>query len=139
MRKTESVSISGTTYHLQQLGAKQGRAVLSRLIKLGSVFAADDEAAAVKQFADSLTEENLAYFCDAFATNTAITPAGADASTRLMLADQFDNHFAGEYGSMVKWLWASIKLNYASFLGELQSGEGMPALLQNLTPKKPNP
>jgi hypothetical protein len=139
MRKVETVVISGVSYHLQQLGAKEGRAVLARLIKMGSAFAADDEAVAVKQFADSLTEENLAYFCEAFAKVTAFTPEGQPDTTRLLLKDQFDDHFAGAYGAMVKWLWASIKCNFASFLGELQGGEGMPSLLQNLVPRKANP
>ena len=139
MRKVDTRVIKGDSYHIQQLGAKQGRAVLSRLIKLGSVFASDDEAAAVKQFADSLTEENLSYLCDTFAANTALTPAGSESSVRLLLSDQFDNHFAGRYDAMVLWLWESIKANYGNFLEGLGNEEGLPSLLQGLTPKKPNP
>ena len=30
-----------------------------------------------------------------------------------------DEHFAGQYGAMMKWLWAALETNYASFLSDM--------------------
>lgn len=117
---TKSHVISGTTYDIQQLGAKLGKKILMRLFRsVAPAFAADEPGDALATFAKSMTDEDLDYLCDAFAKVTMVQPDGGAPDARVLLADRFDTHFAGKYGQMLKWLWAAIDTNFETFFDDL--------------------
>jgi hypothetical protein len=130
MRESKTHLINGFNYTVSQLGAKEGRRVLARILRsvAGAATAAGDlardggdatEAAlsGVAKLVENLSDADVDYLCDTFAATTMVGPEGQDVA--LPLKDQFNEHFAGKYGDMVKWLWASLETNYGSFLGGL--------------------
>lgn len=151
MRESRPHTIDGFTYTIQQLGAKQGRIVLARVLRVvaGAAAAAQDQSdpleaagAAVGKLAESLTDAEIDYLCDTFAKTTLVGPEGTDKA--VPLADKFDDHFAGRYGAMIKWLWAALETNYSSFLSDLGLDVGalvagaktaMVGTLQSQTPR----
>ena len=130
MRESKQHNINGFTYTISQLGAKEGRRVLARILRsvAGAATAAGElakeggdatEAAlsGVAKLVENLSDADVDYLCDTFAATTTVGPEGKDVA--LQLKDCFNEHFAGRYGDMVKWLWASLETNYGSFLGGL--------------------
>lgn len=76
-----------------------------------------------------LSDEDLDYFCDAFAKSTQLQAT----NTYVGLDTTFDEHFAGKYGAMFRWLWACLKLNYNGFLAEFGiSAEALESLLESI-------
>jgi hypothetical protein len=114
MRETKTVTISGVEYQITQLGAKQGRAVLARLLKI--LGPAAEATNPVVELSKTVTEDELEFLCSTFAKVTQFSP---ESGKLFLLADQFDLHFAGKYGEMFQWLWACLEANYATFLGGL--------------------
>jgi hypothetical protein len=114
MRKSVTKDIDGITFTIQQLGAKDGRRVLTRITKVvGSGFAGDSFAAAVQ----ALTDADVDFLCDTFAANTTYSEDGGQHTYEL--AKLFDEIFADKYGTMLRWLWACLEVSFGSFLGEL--------------------
>ena len=124
MREVLDHVIDGTTYKIQKLGAKVGKRVLARMIRLvGPAIEAENT---LEKLCSALTDEQLDFFCDTFAAATRLSPEDKP-EVELRLTDVFDDHFAGRYGAMMKWLKASVETNYANFFDEL----GLtPALLE---------
>lgn len=114
MRETKCHTIDGFTYTIQQLGAKQGRIVLARVIRI--VAGAAESADPIAKLASTLTDAEVDYLCDTFAKTTQFGLEGTDKI--FLLGDKFDDHFAGRYGAMVKWLWAALETNFSSFLAD---------------------
>lgn len=130
MRESRTHLINGFSYTIQQLGAKDGRRVLARLLR--SVAGAAGEAsdlvkegsngaeaalAGIAKLVENLSDADVDYLCDTFAPTTLYGPEGKDV--QLQLKDSFNDHFAGKYGDMVRWLWAALETNYASFFDGL--------------------
>lgn len=113
--ETKSHTINGFTYDIAQLGAKQGRIVLARVLRIVGVAA--EAADPVAKLASALTDAEIEFLCDTFAKTTMF--GQADTGNRVPLKDQFDLHFAGRYGDMIQWLWAALMVNYESFFSEL--------------------
>lgn len=123
MRKQETVTIDGDEYEITQLGAIEGRRVLTKLLKLagpalGALAGAgklDETAigAALTSAAEELDEATLDSLCETFGANSTVR--NGDRRPKLE-AVVFDNHFAGRYMAMTKWLIACLKLNFADFL-----------------------
>lgn len=119
MRETVSKSIDGFEYQIQQLGAKQGKTVMARMLR---VFAPAAEASdPIAKLAAALTDAELDFLCDTFAKVTQFSAADKPQAV-LRLSDFFDDHFAGRYGAMVKWLWACVEVNYGTFLADVGLG-----------------
>ena len=114
MRTSSTEIIDGIPFTIQQLGAKAGRKVLTRLTKVvGSGFADDSFTAAMT----ALTDNDIDFLCDTFASATTYTIDGG--AHVFELAADFDELFAGKYETMLLWLWACLKINFESFLSRL--------------------
>lgn len=132
MRESKIHTIDSYVYTVQQLGAKQGRIVLARMLRvIGPAAEAQDSVA---KLAASLTDDEVNYLCDTFSKATQVSKS-EDLSRSVALSDVFDDHFAGRYGAMVKWLWAALDTNYASFLGDLGLAGALDAAKAAMTPK----
>lgn len=119
MLRAEERDIGGLKYKITQLGAVKGRAVALRLVKaIGPAFASlagkgKLEEALPGLFANlSLDENDLTYFCDAFAEKTFVFTADGKMPR---LDNVFDVHFAGKYRDMMGWLIACVEVNYSDF------------------------
>lgn len=132
-RQTERKTIGKTTYIVTQMGALAGRSVLFRLTKLlgpvsGAIGAGGGDVekmllGALESWSATAKEEDFLHLCDAFITDTMIElPLTTGAMLSQKLTDHFNDHFAGHYGDMMLWMVFAIKVNFATFLGEILSG-----------------
>ena len=148
MRKKEkSPAIDGFEYEVTQLGAIEGKRLLVTLSKI--VLPA--LGAGIKDAPDDLTKLSLSKLkldlgsalsalvssadvaaVDGIVNKLAETtevygPGFGDAGAPLMR--NFDDHFAGRYESMVKWLGFALRVNYGGFFPEKsqKSEEAAPA------------
>jgi hypothetical protein len=129
MRDVKSKVIDAYNYRIQQLGAKQGRAVLARLMKLmGPIADADNEGEAFAKIAASISDDDLDYFCRVFGAATQFHAVTDDKRVFQLDEATFDEHFAGRYGEMLKWLWACIDANFANFFAGLGINPQLPDL-----------
>src|SRR5271166_4856208 len=128
MRESRQHTIGDFTYTIQQLGAKEGRIVLARVLRVvaGAASAAqatDDPleaaGAGIAKLVEGLSDAEITYLCDAFSRTTMFGRTGTTDGLRLSDGVNFDEHFAGQYGAMMKWLWAALETNYASFLSDM--------------------
>jgi hypothetical protein len=126
MRDVQEHVIDGFTYKVEKLGAKIGKRVLARMIRLvGPAIEAENT---LDKLCTAFSDEQLDFFCDTFAAATRFS-AEDKPEIEFLLKDKFDEHFAGRYGAMMQWLKASVETNYANFFDEL----GLtPALLEGL-------
>ncbi len=132
MFKTDSKTIGGLEYRVSQLGAVKGRAVFLRIVKLvGPAIASVVKGGKIDMknvdLGDlfkrvELTEEDLTFFCDAFAEKTFVVLPDKKAPR---LDHVFDAHFAGKYGDMMQWLVFCVSVNFADFFvaAELDAAE----------------
>jgi hypothetical protein len=123
--KQESARIGAHTYKVTQLDALKGRRAFTRLAKLlGPAFAqlqgegTDDEkvARALTSLVDRMSEDDVDFFCDAFAELTEVS-GGAYKKAAPQLDTVFATHFAGNYLEMTRWLIFAMKVNFSSFFG----------------------
>lgn len=116
MREVQIHNIDGTDYRIQQLGAKVGKTVLMRLFRIAgpAMEAKDDEQ--VTRLLGALGDAEVDFLCETFAKTTAVCMTNAKGQAcELELSNIFDEHFAGKYDLMLKWLWACIKANFETF------------------------
>jgi hypothetical protein len=143
MQKTETVQIDGDEYELTQLGALEGRKILTKLLhllgpSLQELAAAETLnekaiAAALAKALETLDEATLEQLCDAFGKKSTVTVADKKPA---LTGAIFDQHFAGRYLAMMKWLVASMRLNFLDFLdaAQLEQLKNLPGLAK-ATPK----
>jgi hypothetical protein len=139
MLEQKTVTVDGREYLLFQLGAKSGRKVMVRLTKVlggaagelaqGEGFDEETIARFIRSVAQQLNEVDFEYVCDIFAKSTRVV----EGERQPMLSDVFDEHFAGRYYGMVKWLGECLAFNFSDFLG----GSGPGSLLAGLAGKGP--
>ena len=113
--------IGGVTYKVFQLGALTGRAALVRLVKLmGGALSGDrrDVGSIIAKVAESLSESDVAYFCDLFAPQTTVTTAPGKSPK---LDTIFDLHFAGKYMELFEWLRFCVEVNFGNVFTGLAS------------------
>lgn len=126
MLETQRRDIGGVTYEVRQLDAVRGRRVFMRFAKvvapaLGALKAAGkmapDEALAhaLGQLVNGVTEDDLDFFCDAFAPTTCMV----EGSKRPELAKCFELHFAGRYLELLQWLAFCFEVNFGTFFQKL--------------------
>jgi len=142
------------TYRVTQFGAKQGRGLLVRLLKLAgpSLGAAlsslaqgqhkEVEAAlaaglsqGLYELAERLTESEVGSMLDDFAKQTVIVLG--DREPRL--SDVFDAHFAGRYDEMLLWAKFCLEVNYASFFGGSNGERGLAGRILTVLSASPSP
>ena len=124
--------IGAHTYRVTQLGAKAGRNVLVRLVKLGGPGVgalvggigrggkegtADSALAlgvgdALHALSLRLREDEVGALMDEFALHTVVVKP---ADIELRLSDIFDDHFAGRYDEMLAWTRFCMEVNFSSF------------------------
>lgn len=123
-------TIDGVVYTVTQLGAKKGRRIWLKLMqvaaaplkelsaqkKLDQAAIASALATAIESLDDETTESLYAAFGE---TCTVLLPTG---NNPYLKDEVFDQHFAGNYIAMSKWLWECIAFNFASFLGDTSIG-----------------
>ena len=132
-RKTASIVIDGVTFEITQLGAVEGSDLYARLAAAIGPTIADGPLAGL---ADSSAEAKIAALAikglaglpTELWTDLRIKFAGTTkvqaGEVMLTLGDgrtlpaegTFDQHFAGRYGHMTRWLMACLKHNFADFL-----------------------
>lgn len=127
MQKTETVQIDGDEYELTQLGALEGRKILTKLLQmigpslqeLAAAETLNEKAmgAAVAKALESLDEGTFELICDVFGKRTTVL---VDGKKPALTGPVFDQHFAGRYLAMMKWLFACMKLNFFDFLDAAQ-------------------
>lgn len=124
--KTVEVNVDGTRFEITQLGALEGGRVLSKLLKAASPalgdladaekLSIDTVLGALSRVVHELDEDLLAYLCGVFVQKTRCY-IGPDTAPHMTPAS-FDQHFAGQYMGLSKWLFEHLKLNFPDFLGE---------------------
>jgi len=119
MREAATKQIGESQYRVTPLGAKKGMRVLSRItsilgdtVKAGAKTEAEAKAAFVSKL---MSEDDLSFFCDQFAPNTAVSVDGGKKWPTL--SDVFDAHFMANYREMIEWVSFAIEVNFGSFFG----------------------
>lgn len=134
-REVKEREICGHRYRVTLLGAKAGRAMTVRLLRLvgptlasfveGTVHGRDGAesiaigaADAMRELAKHVNADELAAISDELARFTVVV---LDAEREPQLLGIFDDHFAGRYDAMFGWLAFAIEANFASFFGGTDS------------------
>lgn len=142
-RKTITVAIDDCKYELTMLGATEGLSVYNRLLKaLGPVVrgiiadpgiiaaqkkTGDDAdeglglrvAGVIFQGFEAMPVEFTVELAGLFAKHSKVSKEGAWLP--LDVVDIFDQHFAGRYAHMTRWLIEHLKLNFSDFLARAAS------------------
>lgn len=122
-REQKSKVIGNFEYQVTQLGATEGRKVFTRLAKLLGAGAGSKEP--IAGILAALNDEDVGYLCEVFAKVTFVK---IDEKRSPQLSGIFEEHFAGQYNGMVKWLLFCLELNFASFFQEIgvaMTGSGL--------------
>lgn len=150
-RKTVSVALDGESYQLTQLPSTEGLGIYSKLLRLlgpmirsalsdpavtggakASVAAEDPEklqlsdsaglkiASIIIQGFETLDTTFLLELAQSFSKVTMVKLEGS-GFVEMSAGDIFDQHFAGRYAHLTRWLLAHLKLNYSDFLAGLAS------------------
>jgi hypothetical protein len=142
-------TIGGHTYRVSQLGAKSGRIMLLRLIKLvgsgaaagisslgsGAAKSIEDLIArgsgdAINELLHRLDEGEVSSILDELAKHTSVVIVEGKESREPLLSDVFDIHFAGAYDEMLAWARFALEVNFGSFFaGSSGFGSAIKSLL----------
>ena len=150
---TRERTIGEHTYRVSQFGAKHGRGMLVRLVKLagpslGAALSAlaqgklsEFEAAlayalsqGVFELSERLNADEFSSVLDDFAKHTVVVIG--DKEPRL--SDVFDQHFAGRYDAMLQWAGFVVECNYGSFFVG-SNGAGLLSRLRAVLSASPSP
>lgn len=124
MLPKKSKDIGSCKYTVTMLGAIKGREVLTKLAKLiapalegmdGKEFTEASMARMLGKLLKELNTNDISYFCEAFTENTEVLLPDGKAP---YLHHIFDEHFAGKYLEMTKWLIFCIEVNFGNFFVE---------------------
>jgi hypothetical protein len=129
MLKSQSREIGGTTYEVQTLSTEPGLRLFFQLAKL----VGPATASALKQWqtkemtpqmfaagiAEFMSQLQYATFMDFVSTfQESTTVVGANGN-KAKLSDMKAIAFAGDYGSLMKWLGFCLEVNFKSFFVDL--------------------
>lgn len=145
--------IGSHTYRVTQFGAKQGRALFVRILKLAgpSLSAALSSIAQGKpgafeaviavglsqgfyEFAARITEDEVGSVLDDCAKHTVVVIGEKEPR----LSDIFDQHFAGRYDEMLSWAAFVLECNYGSFFVG-SNGAGLLSRFRAVLSASPSP
>ncbi len=125
--ESQQKQIGTNTYEVTQLNAIKGRAVFTRFAKMVAPIVGEISSDAAgkdvnerltKAFASLLgnvSEEDMNFFCDAFAPTTCLVIDEGGRTRRPNLKELFGLHFAANYAEMLGWLYFCIEVNFGSF------------------------
>lgn len=120
----KSTVIGEYEYTVTQLPARQGKSVAVRLGRILAPLAKEgadgeeaDKAAGLVALFEKLDDKDVDFLCDVFMKTTSFHKLGDMKQPEL--SHFFDEHFAGRYGQMFKWLQFCAEVNFGSFLGEV--------------------
>lgn len=118
------------TYETATLDAIKGRRAFVRLFNtIGNVLSgADSTLDVASNVMSKLTAADLDHFCDLFGAVTTVTGGDYGDKTPLLVAQTFQNHFAGNYLDMAEWLAFCIEVNFGNFF------DGIQGLIQRVAP-----
>jgi len=156
-RAVKDKIIGGHRYEVTLLGAKQGRAMLVRLVRLmgpatagfieGTLHAKGDltvslasgASDAIRELSQRITEAEFATVSDELARFTVVH---LDHEHAPKLDAIFEDHFAGRYDVMLQWFGFALEANFSSFFDGTASGkstlaERLKALTSLLAPSRP--
>ena len=122
MLHTEEKQIGDHTFKISQLGSREGRRILVRLIKLlgpalGEIVESRGNieqaiGAGLSDLARNITNDDLTDLCQTFGNSTEVIIEGKPVRLSIDFQEIF---FAGRYGAMMKWLKACLEVNFADF------------------------
>ena len=138
-RDTVERQLGEHVYKVTLLGAKAGRAMSVRLLKLlgpalssfleGLAVGKDGEQAlalgaaeAMRALVKQLTAEDCASIMDELAKATVVV---LDAEREPQLDRIFDDHFAGRYDQMLQWFAFALEVNFRSYFLDWLSDRGL--------------
>ncbi len=148
MISTRERKIGAHTYRVSQLGAKAGRSMLLRLIKMvgagaaagisglgyGAAASVEELIArgsgdAIGELLKRLEETEVNAILDELAKHTEVI---VDDKHAPVLFEIFDMHFAGAYDEMIAWARFALEVNFASFFA---GSSGFGSAIKNLLAK----
>jgi hypothetical protein len=155
-RAVKEKVIGGHRYEVTLLGAKQGRAMLVRLMRsLGpatagfiegtlhakgdiTVSLASGASDAIRELSQRITEADFAAISDELARFTVVH---LDAEHAPKLDAIFEEHFVGRYDVMLQWFAFGLEANFSSFFAGTASDKSTLAerfkSLMSLLPQSP--
>lgn len=133
MLKSDTREIGGKRYCVTQLAAEPGQRLFFQLAKLigpsvaallrewqGKEVTPDTVAAALSEFVQSLTYAQFRDFVDTFMGSTKVLGTNDKGEeTQAPLLSMKALAFAGDYGSLMKWIAFCLEVNYGSFFGDM--------------------
>jgi len=149
--KTEKLELNGRVYTCQQLPARLGLQVASKLANaLAPAVKAlpeegfemnDSQLAAFIEPILSNPELNgtLQFLCSTFAERTIVDTVNANGQeVQFPLGRIFDDHFADSYDDLIAWLVFSLKLSLSSFFRSVRGLVASQKAKTELASKSPN-
>jgi len=127
-RPVTTVKIADSTYRITALSATEGRKIylklakilapgLAKLPSLKDANNVDKLLGVVVGSLDSLDEDTLDLFCEAFGKATELVVSDKQQIT--LEPGAFGEHFCGKYADMTRWLIECIKANkFIDFLAD---------------------
>lgn len=114
MRESKAKVIGKYEYTVTQLPATEARHVFTMLARVfGSAAGSAEPIAALMA---EIKDDNLDVLCKKFSSQTFVA---INSKQSPLLADVFDEHFAGDIGGMFKWLAFCLEVNFGNFFAEL--------------------
>lgn len=132
MRTPQEKLICGTVYRVTPLGAKAGRVMAVRLLKLlgpmtasfvdgvvrdpsdGTGALAIGASDAIRELTQRIATADVETISDELAKTTVLV---LDGDREPLLSSLLDDHFAARYDAYSQWLGFALTVNFASFFG----------------------
>lgn len=124
MAEAKSLTVGKFTYMVMPAPAEVGLRCAMRLAKLAApaLRMGTGKLILAEILASDLLIENVELLAASFAPRTQVTEAGRDNWSQ-SLDKLYSEHFAGNYGALLKWLAFAVQVNLSSFF------DGLPELL----------
>lgn len=128
MQKQKKITIDGEQYEITQLPADVGAAFVPRLLKavapaigaIGKWKELGGEGVAAEAIRDILLDLDEKLFADLIAEFRKRSTVRVGEKWPDLGGETFNQHFAGRYVHMVKWLVECFKHSFTDFLGVLE-------------------
>jgi hypothetical protein len=147
-RETREKTIGEFTYKVTLLGAKAGRTMSVRLLKIlgptvaafvegtvgaksgdGDISLAVGASEMVREVVNRLSIDDVTVIQDEFAKQTTVV---LDSEHEPRLTDIFDDHFAGHYDDLISWTRFALEVNFTSFFAGSVGPRGLIGRLMTL-------
>lgn len=120
MRESKEIEINGDKYQITQFGGRQGLKLGRKCAKvIMPALAAAYKEEGVEPSLGDLMEAAVDHIDD-LDDNTVFELLSLTTKNKFNI--DFDNEFAGNYGTLLQLLWEVVTFNFADFLQEAQEG-----------------